>query len=106
MWVLVDNPEYFFCQTAASGEQKTIQERCAKALQQQLGEGLQAGWQKELQRIILDSHNWKLDSEGLTVILDDESISPHAAPANPVKFPWTSLKPFLQSGWGSTLEVT
>ena len=78
---------------------KTIQERCAKALQQQLGKGLEDGWQKELHRIILDSHNWRLDSEGLTVILYDESISPHAAPANPVKVSWTALKLFLQSGW-------
>jgi len=84
---------------AGSAWDKTIQERCAKALQQQLGKGLEDGWQKELHRIILDSHNWKLDSEGLTVILDDESMSPHAAPANPVKVPWTALKLFLQSGW-------
>jgi uncharacterized protein len=84
---------------AGSAWDKTIQERCAKALQQQLGEGLEDGWQKQLQRIVLDSRNWKLDSEGLTVILDDESMSPHAAPANPVKVPWAALKLFLQSQW-------
>ena len=77
---------------------KTIQERCSKALQQQLGKGLEDGWQQELHRIIGDSRNWKLDSEGLTLILDDGSMSPHAAPANPVKVSWTALKPFLLSG--------
>jgi len=78
---------------------KTIQERCARALQQQLGDGLEQGWQQQLRRIVLDSRSWKLDGEGLTVILNDESMSPHAAPANPVKVPWIALKPFLQSGW-------
>ena len=90
-------PEDIFL--AGSAWDKTIQERCAKALQQQLGEGLEEGWQKQLRRIVLDTHYWKLDSEGLTVILDDESMSPHAAPANPVNLPWVALKPFLQSGW-------
>jgi uncharacterized protein len=100
-WMINDKrelrPEDVFL--PGSAWDKTIQERCARALQQQLGEGLEEGWQKQLRRIVLDSRYWKLDSEGLTVILDDQSMSPHAAPANPVKFPWVALKPFLQSGW-------
>jgi uncharacterized protein len=100
-WMLKEKrelrPEDIFI--TGSAWESAIQERCAKSLQQQLGNELDEDWQKQLHGIVLDSRNWMLDSEGLTVVLGDGAVSAHAFPAEPVKLPWTALKPFLRSGW-------
>ena len=85
-----------------SGWDRTIYTHCNKDLQMQLGEDYQKTRQpsdmmsKELNAIIANPHNWKLDGEGLSIMFGRYSVSCYACPVIPVTVPWETLQPFLQ----------
>jgi uncharacterized protein YecT (DUF1311 family) len=78
--------------------EKTIEARCAKELQQP-DAGLYDNWEKALPKVVLDSRNWELKGEGLTIDFPEYTVAPRVSPVGPVTIPWEDLKPLLQPGF-------
>jgi len=79
--------------------QQTIEARCSKELQESDADGLYDDWGKALPKVVLDSRNWQLTGEGLTINFPEYKVAPRVAPVAPVTIPWTTLKPLLQPGF-------
>ncbi len=48
---------------------------------------------------IVKPTNWRINSDGLTMIFGEYVITSHADPVDPITIPWNGLRPYLQSGF-------
>ena len=76
--------------------EQVIEALCSKELQESDSDRLYDDWEKALTKVVLDSRNWQLDSEGLTIEFPEYTVAPRASPVGPVMIPWATLRPLLQ----------
>jgi uncharacterized protein len=89
-------------QTGSDWE-KAVSNACRVSLRKQIGpdyDSYAAGdFAKTLSGIVRNPSNWTLDSRGLGISFPEYSVTPRAEPVDPVKIPWSSLRPYLNKGF-------
>ncbi len=79
--------------------EQIVEARCSKELQESDADRLYDDWEKALPKVVLDSRNWRLNGEGLTIDFPEYTVGGHVAPVGPVMIPWATLRPLLQSSF-------
>lgn len=79
--------------------EQIIEARCSKELQESDADRLDDDWEKALPKVVLDSRNWRLNGEGLTIDFPEYTVGSHVAPVGPVMIPWATLRPLLQPSY-------
>lgn len=86
--------------------EQTIEVRCSKELKEADADGLYDDWEKALPKVVLESRNWQLTGEGLTINFPEYTVAPRVTPVAPVTIPWTTLKPLLNPGFAIPKKKT
>ena len=79
--------------------EQVIEAFCSKQLQESDADRLYDDWEKALPKVVLDSRNWQLNGEGLTIDFPEYTVGSRVAPVGPVMIPWATLRPLLQSSF-------
>jgi len=79
--------------------ERIIEARCSKELQELDADRLADDWEEALPKVVLDSRNWRLNVEGLTMVFPEYAVGGHVAPVSPLTIPWATLRPLLQSSF-------
>jgi uncharacterized protein len=109
-WLLKEQrelkPEDVF--RANSGWQQALYERTDRYLHQALDDSLGEDYQKWQQpgeeakavhRVVENPSNWRIDSDGLTILFPEYSVACYACTPQPFTVGWNEMKPLMRDGF-------